>query len=57
MLVHGWFAGFFLQKSRVICVVLAEDGRQGGTSAAPIFKEIADGIDRKQIVLQANFKI
>lgn len=47
MLVHGWFAGFFpAEKPRYICVVLAEDGRQGGTSAAPIFKEIADGIDR-----------
>lgn len=45
LLIHGWFAGFFpAEEPRYICVVLAEDGRRGGTSAAPVFKEIGDEI-------------
>lgn len=45
LLVHGWFAGFFpAEDPKYVCVVLAEDGKRGGISAAPVFKEISDGI-------------
>ncbi len=41
--VHGWFAGYFpAEAPRYAMVVFAEDGKQGGTSAAPVFKEIAE---------------
>lgn len=44
-MTHGWFAGFFpAEKPKYVCVVLAENGKQGGTSAAPVFKEIGEKI-------------
>ena len=44
-IVHAWFAGFFpVAEPKYVVVVLVEDGESGGDVAAPIFKEIADGI-------------
>ena len=44
-MTHGWFTGFFPgDNPRYICVILNEDGKQGGASAGPVFKEIAEQI-------------
>ena len=43
--VHGWFAGFYpAENPQYSIVVLAENGKSGSISAAPVFKKIADGI-------------
>jgi len=40
---HAWFAGWFpAQQPRYVIVVLIEDGRSGGTFAAPLFRRIAE---------------
>ncbi len=42
---HGWVTGFFpANKPEYVVTVLAEDAGYGNTAAAPIFKEIAEGI-------------
>ncbi|MBP2018486.1 cell division protein FtsI/penicillin-binding protein 2 [Symbiobacterium terraclitae] len=42
---HAWFAGWFpAQRPRYVVVVLIEDGRSGGTFAAPLFRRIAERI-------------
>lgn len=42
---HGWFAGFFPKDDpKYVCVVLCEDGKKGGISAAPVFKVIGEKI-------------
>ncbi len=44
--VHAWFCGFFpAEKPEYVIVVLIEGGDSGGDTAAPVFKEIADGIN------------
>lgn len=44
--VHGWFSGFFPADSpKYAVIVLAENGVSGSYSCAPVFKEIADGIN------------
>ncbi|MDR0406324.1 MAG: peptidoglycan glycosyltransferase, partial [Clostridiales bacterium] len=44
-MTHGWFAGFFPADSpQYVCVVLAENGKSGGKAAAPVFKEIGEGM-------------
>lgn len=44
-IVHAWFAGFFpVEEPKYVVVVLVEGGESGGDVAAPVFKEIADGI-------------
>lgn len=44
---QAWYAGFFpYEQPRYVCVVLAEDGVSGGSSAGPVFREIADMISR-----------
>ncbi|MBE6753339.1 MAG: penicillin-binding protein 2 [Ruminococcaceae bacterium] len=46
--LQAWYAGFFpYDDPRYVCVVLAEDGKSGGSSAAPVFKHIADGLERR----------
>ncbi len=43
--IEGWFAGFYpADEPRLAIVVLAEGAGSGALAAAPIFKEIADGI-------------
>lgn len=43
--VHGWFAGFYpAEQPQYAIVVLVENGRSGSQSAAPVFRQIADGI-------------
>jgi len=43
--VHAWFAGFFpVNQPKYAAVVFVENGRQGGTAAAPVFKEIGEKI-------------
>ncbi len=43
--VHGWFAGFYpAEQPQYTIVVLAENGRSGSQSAAPVFQKIANGI-------------
>jgi penicillin-binding protein 2 len=43
--VHAWFAGFYpAENPRYSIVVFVEGGVSGETVAAPIFKQIADGI-------------
>ncbi len=45
--VHAWFAGFFpVDTPKYVIVVLAEGGESGSDVAAPIFKEIADKINK-----------
>ena len=42
---HGWITGFFPANIPEYAVtVLAEDGGYGNEAAAPVFKEIAEGI-------------
>ncbi len=44
-LVHGWFCGYFPSDNpKYAMAVLTEDGGSGSASAAPVFKEIAEGI-------------
>ncbi len=44
-ILNTWFAGFFpADKPRWAVVVLVEDGTSGAADAAPVFKEIAEGI-------------
>lgn len=48
-IVHAWFAGFFpAQEPKYTIVVLVEGGELGGKIASPIFKSIADGINRME---------
>ncbi len=43
--VHAWFGGFFpAENPRYTIIVLVEGGESGTETAAPVFKEIADGI-------------
>ncbi len=47
-IVHAWFAGFYpAQQPRYSIVVFVEGGESGERVAAPIFKQIADGIAAK----------
>ena len=44
---QAWFCGFYpADRPRYAIVALAENGRSGGSTTAPVFKEIADGITR-----------
>lgn len=44
-IVHAWFAGYVpAEQPKYAIVVLVENGKSGSDVAAPIFKEIADGI-------------
>ncbi|WP_343264752.1 penicillin-binding transpeptidase domain-containing protein, partial [Ligaoa zhengdingensis] len=44
-IVEAWFVGFYpAQQPRYTIVVLAQGADSGSTYAAPVFKEIADGI-------------
>ncbi|HHY53094.1 MAG TPA: penicillin-binding protein 2 [Clostridiales bacterium] len=52
-IVHAWFAGFYpSQQPRYSIVVFVEGGESGERVAAPIFKQIADGISAKEAALQ-----
>ncbi|MEG1834575.1 MAG: penicillin-binding protein 2 [Oscillospiraceae bacterium] len=43
---RSWFCGYFpYQNPEYVIVVMKEDGIGGGTDCAPIFKQIADGIE------------
>ena len=43
--LQAWFTGFYpAVNPKYAIVVLAEDGDTGGKTAAPVFKEIADGL-------------
>ncbi|MCL2578540.1 MAG: penicillin-binding transpeptidase domain-containing protein [Oscillospiraceae bacterium] len=43
--VHAWFVGFYpAENPRYSIAVFVEDGLSGEQTAAPIFKQIADGI-------------
>ncbi|MDR1564184.1 MAG: penicillin-binding protein 2 [Oscillospiraceae bacterium] len=43
--LQAWYAGFFpYEKPKYVCVVLAENGKSGGRSGGPVFKQIADEI-------------
>lgn len=45
--IHGWFAGFFPEKSpKYVITVLVEEGYSGIKSAAPIFEKIAKEINK-----------
>ncbi len=47
--VHAWFGGYFpVQKPKYAIVVFVENGRWGGSVAAPVFKEIAEEIIRQR---------
>lgn len=42
---QAWYAGYFpYETPRYVCVVLAEGGTSGGSSAGPVFKEIAERV-------------
>ncbi|MBE6884196.1 MAG: hypothetical protein E7487_06285 [Ruminococcaceae bacterium] len=43
--IEGWFAGFYpAEEPRFAITVLAEGAGSGAVTAAPVFKEIADGL-------------
>ena len=43
---HAWFCGFYpFENPKYAMAVFVEDGHQGNSAAAPIFKEIAEGIE------------
>ncbi len=43
--VHAWFAGYFpVDNPQYAMVVFVENGRWGGTAAAPVFKDMAEQI-------------
>ncbi|MCG8499461.1 MAG: penicillin-binding protein 2 [Firmicutes bacterium] len=43
--VHAWFAGYFpAQKPKYAMVILVDNGRWGGSTAAPIFRDIAEQV-------------
>lgn len=45
LIQNSWFCGFFpYENPKYVVSVLIEDEKQNGTSGAPIFKKIADGI-------------
>lgn len=45
LMQQGWFAGFFPSDNpKYVCVVIAENGKSGSSSACPVFKEIGDKI-------------
>jgi len=47
-IVHAWFAGYFpAAQPRYAIAVIAENGRRGGKSAAPVFAEIAKNMIEK----------
>ena len=40
---HAWFSGYFpRQEPRYVCTVMIEEGKSGGSVAAPIFREIME---------------
>lgn len=44
-ILDTWFVGYFpAEKPRWVIAVLVEHGQSGGRNAAPVFKEIAEGI-------------
>lgn len=44
-IVHAWFSGFYPADDPMYAItVFVENGQEGSTAAAPIFKEIADNI-------------
>lgn len=47
-LCHAWITGFFpADKPQYAVTVLVEDGGYGNDTAAPVFREIADGISNR----------
>jgi len=47
LMTHGWFGGYFPEENpKYVCVVLAENGKSGAASAAPVFREIGEGIKK-----------
>lgn len=46
-IVHAWFAGFYpANEPKYVITVLNEDGNSGGAVAAPVFREVANGIQK-----------
>ncbi len=46
-LLQGWFAGFFpADKPQYVVVVLAENAQSGNQDASPVFREIADALNK-----------
>jgi cell division protein FtsI/penicillin-binding protein 2 len=47
MLEHGWFCGYFpYDKPKYAMAVIAEGGGSGSVSAAPVFRDIAEEINK-----------
>ena len=47
LMTHGRFGGYFPEENpKYVCVVLAENGKSGAASAAPVFREIGEGIKK-----------
>ena len=45
-IVHTWFAGYFPSDSpEYVVVVFKEDGDTSSTDCAPVFRDVADGIE------------
>ena len=46
--VHAWFTGFWpAEDPQVVITVLVEGGESGSDRAAPVFRQIADGLARE----------
>ncbi|MBC8569763.1 peptidoglycan D,D-transpeptidase FtsI family protein [Zongyangia hominis] len=49
-LIHAWFSGFCdVGEHRYAIVVLCEEKESGGDFAAPVFKEIADSMEKNHV--------
>jgi penicillin-binding protein 2 len=50
-MINAWFSGYTpLEKPRFTITVLVREGVSGAASAAPVFKEIAEGIAHRQSI-------
>ena len=44
-IVHGWFAGFYpAENPQYAIVALVENGQMGGSSAGPLFRDVANAL-------------
>ena len=47
--VHAWFTGFFpTDNPKYALCVFIENGKSGGSEAAPLFKEIAEKVAKAE---------
>lgn len=45
-ILNGWFCGFYEGKKDYVIVILKEDVKSGSTDCAPVFKALAEGMQK-----------